>query len=182
MPELLPVPTLNGRELVSLPNSQATLSVIPGRAVLRLRLPMIAVGQACAALPGLLPAKALSATSGDAYALWTAPDTWLLVGQDTTAFELQQLISAPLKDILHAGTDLGDALVILCLQGPAAPDVLSRGCGLDFSPGAFSVGHCSSTQFARFPLLIHKTDESNRFELYVDRSYAAALWDWLVEN
>lgn len=180
MPELRRKRALSDGPLAILSDSKASLSVLPERTLLRLRVQMKSAGLASAALPDLLPDQPLCATDGDPYALWTAPDTWLLISPSMTVGKLLQLVSLPLKDILHASTNLSDALLILRLQGPGSRNLLSSGCGLNFSDQAFPAGHCSRTRFASFPLLIHKPDDTDCFELYVDRSYAAALWNWLV--
>ena len=74
------------------------------------------------------------------------------------------------------------ALLTLRLHGVGSRNLLSRGCGLNFSESAFPPGHCSKTRFAHLPLLIHRPEQSGCFELYIDRSHAGALWAWLVSQ
>jgi sarcosine oxidase subunit gamma len=160
--------------------SEANLSLPPARTLVRLRGHMDSVAAILRALPELLPAQPLCAMPGEPGALWLAPDSWLLTSQHDTAIELQQMIAERLTGLLHASTDLSDALTLLRLEGPDAAQVLSASCGLSFHDDAFPAGHCSRTRFAHLPLLIHRPDDSKCFELYIDRSYAQALWNWLL--
>jgi sarcosine oxidase subunit gamma len=156
------------------------LTELPAHTLVRLRVPMALADDACAALPHLLPKHPLCATDGDPRGLWMAPDTWLLASAGISVMALQQTVSSALAGLLHAATDLSDALVVLRLEGPGSRSVLSSGCGLNLSDREFPPGHCARTRFAHLPLLIHRSTAAECFELYVDRSYAAALWNWFL--
>ena len=52
------------------------------------------------------------------------------------------------------------------------------GCGIDMHPNAFMTGQCVRTHFANVALLIVAV-EDDYFNLYVDRSLARYLRDWL---
>ena len=64
------------------------------------------------------------------------------------------------------------------MSGPASRTVLAMGCGIDLHPGAFSPGDCVRTNFAQVLLLIVAVGDKH-FELYVDRSEARYLSDWI---
>ena len=52
---------------------------------------------------------------------------------------------------------------------------------LDLHPRAFAPGRCARASLAKTVVLIHQTDDQPTFDLYVDRSYAEYLWQWLED-
>jgi sarcosine oxidase subunit gamma len=64
------------------------------------------------------------------------------------------------------------------LDGDVAREILAKGCGLDLYPEFFPPGHDTRTRLAK--IAVHVVClEMSRFDLYVARSYAAYLGDWL---
>ena len=57
--------------------------------------------------------------------------------------------------------------------------LLAMGCGIDMHKSAFTTGQCVRTHFANVLLFIVAVDDDN-FDLYVDRSHARYLRDWLL--
>lgn len=120
-----------------------------------------------------------SAANEGSAALWLGPEEWLLLTPPGGATPLLGRLEEALQGRFYAGNDIGAGQTVISLSGPAAPEVLRRGCGLDLHPKVFDVGHCAQTAFAKASLLLCKWDESPSFELIVRRSFAEYLWLWL---
>jgi len=112
-------------------------------------------------------------------ALWLGPKRWLLSFPHgrLPAGEIDAPPGVTVVDLSHgrcvlrlSGTDL---------SGRAVSAVLAKGCLLDLSPEAFAPGQCIQTLLHAIPVLIHAVDD-DVVDLYVARSYAAALWESMV--
>lgn len=98
--------------------------------------------------------------------LWFGPGRWLI-----RASQLQWMPNSIDGCVV---TDLSDSRRILRLSGPGVCDYLSGSCPLDLSAMATPPGSVALTLFDRFSILLHRRDVES-FDLYVERSYAAAL-------
>jgi sarcosine oxidase subunit gamma len=97
--------------------------------------------------------------------------------------------SLPAAAVLDAGfqqagrfahaTDYSGGTAILALAGQAAPEVLSKLCGLDFHPNRFPDLHVAQTSVAKIKALIARHDEgaSLHYSLHVDAASGHYLWD-----
>lgn len=147
------------------------------------RVFMTAVGRM---LDLLLPGEPnTTAGRGDVSALWLGPDAWLLTcPPDAVATHIGDLRIA-LADVHAAVTDVSDGRVALRLAGPNARDVLAKGCPLDLHPRAFAVGSCAQSLLGKTSVLLHLVaDDAGRgatFDVYVARSFAHYLFDWLED-
>ena len=150
---------------------------IEGRSIVRLRVRPQGVGAAGKALQ--LPQKALQWRGKDPVAHWLGPDQWLLTSDTKPAEDIISHIDATLSGQLYAATDMSSHNVCFSLRGPSARTVLAMGCGIDMHRSAFTTGQCVHTHFANVLLFIVVVDDDN-FDLYVDRSHARYLNDWLV--
>ncbi len=153
------------------------LNQIDGRSIVRLRVRPQAADAAAKALQ--LPQQALQWRGEDPAAYWLGPDQWLLTSDTKPAQEIISHIDRTLSGQLYAATDMSSHYVCFALRGPAARTVLAMGCGIDMHESAFMTGQCTHTHFANVQLFIVVV-EDNHFELYVDRSHARYLSDWLV--
>jgi len=153
-----------------------TLRQIDGRAIVRLRVRPDAAPTAAEAMQ--LPQQALQTSSGNPSAHWLGPDQWLLTSENTPVADILINIDEALSGQLYSATDMSCALVCLSLTGPTARTVLAMGCGIDMHPGSFSTDRCVRTRFAQIPVLIVASGDSH-FDLYVDRSYAHYLFEWI---
>lgn len=154
------------------------LRQIKDRSIVNLRVRPQAADAASKTLE--LP-PALQWRSGDPAAHWLGPDQWLLTSDTQAAEDITGHIGRTLSDQLHAATDMSSATVCFALEGPAARTVLAMGCGIDMHPGAFMPGQCVRSRFANVLLLIVAV-EDNHFDLYLDRSHALYLADWLAQS
>lgn len=163
---------------------QLCLQELTDRALVRLQGPGedMAFRQRVTELLGVtLPEKACHASSTETIdCLWMNPNEWMLW---STLEEEDQILErlAPLMDEFVAlVTRNSDSRVGINVCGEAVTDLLSKGCTLDLHRSAFTVGQCTVTRFAEVPVILHRLTEES-FDLYVDRSLAHYLWDWLVD-
>ena len=119
-----------------------------------------------------LPIKANTTASSDTLtALWLGPRSWLLVAgaeSSLTAFTEK-------RDAINqqggALFDVSASRVAWALAGARAPEVLAKGCPLDFHPRAFAAGACAQSVYGHVNVLIEKRDETPAFTLMVARSF-----------
>ena len=112
--------------------------------------------------------------------LWLGPDEWLLKCQDTSS----NIVATALRQVLAgrhvALTDVGHGNATLCVRGPAAADLLARGCPLDLHPRAFARGAVAQTHIAKAGATVLCLEPGSWFEVTVRRSFADYLVRWLI--
>jgi sarcosine oxidase, subunit gamma len=113
--------------------------------------------------------------------LWLGPDEWLVTAPEGAVPELSARIDYAVAERRSAVTDLSASRAIIAIAGPRARDLLQKGCGLDLHPRAFAPGHCAQTLFARLPVIIDQLSAAPAYRLYVRRSSARWLCDWLID-
>ena len=153
------------------------LNRIDGRSMVRLRVRpkgAVAAGEALQ-----LPQQPLQWRGEDPAAHWLGPDQWLLTSDTKPAGDIIRQIDVELADQLYAATDMSSGNVCFALRGRAARTLLAMGCGIDMHADAFMTGQCVQTHFANVGLFIVCV-EDDHFDLYVDRSHARYLSDWLA--
>ena len=155
------------------------LRPIDGRSMVRLRVRPSEADASGEALQ--LPQQASRWRAGDPNACWLGPDQWLLTSDSRPAADIISHIEGTLTGQLHAATDMSSCYQCFALKGPAARTILAMGCGIDLHTSAFKTGQCVRTHFANVLLLIVAV-EDNHFDLYLDRSHARYLSDWLVNS
>ncbi len=155
------------------------LNEIAGRSVVRLRVLPRGVDAASKALD--LPQEALRWTFGDPAAYWLGPDQWLLISDSQAPQDIINHIDSTLSGQLYAATEMSSSNVCFSLSGLAARTVLAMGCGIDMHIDAFKTGQCIQTLFASVLLFIVAV-EDNSFDLYVDRSHARYLGNWIIDS
>jgi len=119
--------------------------------------------------------------------LWLGPNEWLLVSnneipKDTNTYELEQVLFDNIsKANLGAITNVTDHFTIFKLSGSNIFEVLSKGCPLDFSSEDFGDNKVVQTILNHVDVTIHRKNEID-VDLYVRRSFAGYLWDWLKDS
>ena len=122
-----------------------------------------------------------TAVHGDRILFWLGPDEWLAVfGDGERERVIADLRKAPASRHI-VFVDLSHAYAILSVAGPRARQVLQKGCPLDLHPSRFRAGACARSKCARCHVLLHQSDDSPAYELYVPRSFARYLWAWLED-
>jgi sarcosine oxidase, subunit gamma len=129
-----------------------------------------------------LPLAPNRAATGDTAAvLWLGPDEWLIVTETEPGDALAARLRHALEGLNVAVTDVSDARTVIRLAGPAARDVLAKGASLDLHPDVFPPGACAQTSLARVAVILHQTDRTPIFDVFVARSFAEHLWAWLAD-
>ena len=136
----------------------------------------------------ILPKEACSTSSKEKItSLWLGPNEWLLVSNDVitkenNTYELAQVLFDNIsKTNLGAITNVTDHFTIFKLSGSNIFEVLSKGCPFDFNSKNFGDNKVVQTILNHVDVTIHKKNE-NDVDLYVRRSFAGYLWDWLKDS
>jgi sarcosine oxidase subunit gamma len=144
---------------------------------------MAAVGRV---LDLLLPGEpGTSARKEQIAALWLGPDEWLVTCPALDVPPLIDSLREALADTHAAITDLTDGRVAFRVAGPSARYVLAKGTPLDLHRRAFPIGSCAQSLLARAAVLFHLLEDDPErgpsFDVYVSRSFARYLWEWLED-
>ena len=136
----------------------------------------------------ILPKEACSTSYKEKISsLWLGPNEWLLVSNDeitkeTNSYELEQVLFDSIsKTNLGAVTNVTDHFTIFSLSGSNIFEVLSKGCPFDFSSENFGNSKVVQTILNHVDVTIHRRSE-NDVDLYVRRSFAGYLWEWLKDS
>lgn len=124
-----------------------------------------------------LPKECRSVGDDRLRAIWTGPGRWLLVADESSGEAFAAVRSLPAD--VAAVTDLSDARVCLHLAGDAVRLVLAKGCPVDLHPDSFAADDTVQSVLGLFRVLIDCRG-NDAFDVYVARSYAKSLTDWLV--
>lgn len=124
----------------------------------------------------ITPAPNCAVVAGDLTVLWHGPGQWLIV-RTSSAAPLADELAAPCGEAA-AVVDLGHARTALRFEGEGARDVLARGTSIDLRPAHFSPGACALTALGKIDALLHAVAPA-AIDVYVARSYAQALVEWL---
>lgn len=129
-----------------------------------------------------LPVQPLDAAHrGTITTLWLGPDEWLIVaGGHSNGNGFCERLETAFRGHFVTVTDVSDAYFILRLAGPAATDVLAKGCSLDTHERVFPPGKVARSLLAQAEVILHRR-KPDAFEIYVARSYADHLWRWLED-
>jgi len=130
--------------------------------------------------------NAVSGTAKGTHIIWLGPDEWLVV---TKPGGEERMVSSLTKSLdgLHASvTDISESRTVIGLSGTRALDILEKGCSLDLYPQVFTVGQCAQTRLSRANVILHhtgiaKAKDVSFYELYVLRSFAGYLWQWILD-
>lgn len=151
--------------------TQVSLRVEPGSA---------AYDRIGAALGAALPATVGdTATAGAHTALWLGPDEWLVVSQGD-ADELVAALLEALGDQHGAVVDVSANRTVVELSGPAAREVLEKGCPVDLHPRAFAPGRAVTTTLGPVPLVLWQV-RPDGYRLLPRSSFADYLARWLLD-
>jgi sarcosine oxidase subunit gamma len=126
-----------------------------------------------------LPLIANTMTFGDYRVFWLGPDEWLIMALAADTPELLVRLRKSLSTQHASVTDSSGGQVSLQFTGPAARDILDKGCTLDFHPDKFRVGCCAQSGLAKASVLIGLIEDTPSFQIVVRRSFAEYLALWL---
>jgi len=113
--------------------------------------------------------------------LWLGPDEWLVTAPERGTPDLLGRLSGGLTARHAAVLDLSAGRAAIEISGPRARELLEKGCGLDLHPRAFGPGDCAQTLFAKLPVILDQISAAPFYRLFVRRSAARWLCDWLID-
>jgi sarcosine oxidase subunit gamma len=113
--------------------------------------------------------------------LWLGPDEWLIVATPASAGDLAGRLRAALAGQHVSVVDVAAAYTVLRMAGERSREVLSKACSLDLHPRSFRPGDCAQSNFARTQAIVALEDETPVFHLFVRRSLAQYLAEWLLD-
>jgi sarcosine oxidase, subunit gamma len=119
------------------------------------------------------------ATNGQRSALWLGPDEWLIVDEGRPASEAD--VRAAFVPEWGSVVDVSANRVIFEVEGPAARELLARGCSLDLHPRVFGPGQCAQTLLARAAVIVWQTDAAPTYRILVRASFADHITRWLAD-
>lgn len=121
-----------------------------------------------------------TARGGDNRAFWLGPDEWLVMAPDGEAAALETRLRAACgADPWCSIVDVSDSTNGFVLAGPAARDVLAKGCPLDLDRRVFGPARCAQSVLAGTRILLAGSGQPDSFELRVRNSFARYLVAWL---
>jgi len=112
-----------------------------------------------------------AATHPPRAALWLGPDEWLLLAPDGEADAVGAAIAAGLTGAPASIVEISDRQVAFSVAGPRAADTINAFNPLDLDAGAFPVGMCTRTVFAKAEIVLWRT-ATDTFRIEVWRSFA----------
>ena len=118
---------------------------------------------------------------GDRQLLWLGPDEWLLKVPNGQGAPMEAAIRAALPGVHFSVVQIGSGNTTFSVQGPAAADLLSRGCPLDLHARSFPDGSLAQSHVAKANVVILCRKAEQSYELTVRRSFADYLFKWLCE-
>ena len=170
---------LDGRLPWSLPDGAVVLSELRFFEQIALRVrPPVAAYLAGVPLP-LEPNRV--ASMRQLRTLWLGPDEWLVTAPEGLAPDLLGRLTRALAGRHATVSDLSSSRAVIEITGPQARTLLEKGCGLDLHPRAFGPGCCAQTLFARLPVIIDQLSATPAYRLFVRRSAARWLTEWLID-
>jgi len=136
----------------------------------------------------ILPKESCTVSSNEKITcMWLGPNEWMLVSNDTITknsndYELEKVLFNDIsKKNLGAVTNVSDQYTIFNLTGSNIFEILSKGCPFDFNSDSFTDNKVIQTILNHIDVTIHKISENN-INLYVRRSFAKHLWNWLKDS
>lgn len=121
-----------------------------------------------------------TAQAGPHTTFWLGPDEWLVLSRNDAAV-LQSQLRTALGESPGSVVDVSANRTTLELTGPAARQVLEKGCALDLHPRSFGPGRAESTQIGLVPVLLWQTDDTPTYRLLPRSSFADYLARWLLD-
>jgi heterotetrameric sarcosine oxidase gamma subunit len=124
------------------------------------------------------PAIGRGSNAAGAFVAAVAPGRYLIAGD---ASDFSQRFQAALLSSDGTVSDISHGRAILKLEGEAAADVLATSVALDLHPSVFPPGRVVQTMIHHIDVVIYRRADTI-FELWVLRSYAEALAEWLLDQ
>ncbi len=115
--------------------------------------------------------------------LWLSIDQWLITLPLKSRDALLLKLTKKLGRNLSLVCDVSDARTIIRLTGDLSREVLIKGCSFDATMPEFAPGTVRRLLFAEVAALCHFVEgRPDVVDLYVFRSYANYVWEWLLQT
>ncbi len=124
-----------------------------------------------------------SVKKGGINILWLSIDQWLITMPLKGRDKLLTALTKKLAKNHCLVCDMSDARSIIRLSGDRGREVLIKGCSFDATRRDFKPGVVRRLLFAEVAALAHFVDGNpDVIDLYVFRSYADYVWEWLLQT
>ena len=123
----------------------------------------------------------VASANAKATAFWTGPERlWVVTPEGAVG---ERLASA-FDDARAVCVDLTHGRTILRIAGPKSRALLAKGLPIDLHPREFPAGGVALGAIHHIGVAVHLRDtaDGTTFDLYVGRSHALCLWEWLAES
>tara|TARA_R110002110_G_scaffold415358_1_gene649373 strand:- start:1039 stop:1659 length:621 start_codon:yes stop_codon:yes gene_type:complete len=124
-----------------------------------------------------------SIKKGGVNILWLSIDQWLITMPLKYRDKTLAALTKKLAKNRSLVCDMSDARTIIRLSGERSREVLIKGCSFDATLPDFKPGTVRRMLFAEVAALAHFVDSNpDVVDLYVFRSYADYVWEWLLQT
>jgi heterotetrameric sarcosine oxidase gamma subunit len=106
----------------------------------------------------------------------TADQYWWIAAGSASLVRLARELPSPAGTV----TMLSAGRVRIRISGGATRELLAKGIALDLHRSAFQVGASALTGLHHTGIFLERVDD-DAYEIYVQRTYAEWLWDWLID-
>ena len=121
-----------------------------------------------------------SVAKGALSILWLSVDQWLICCAADQAGPLGQKLRKELDGIHSQVTDLSDARTIIRLAGDGVREVIMKAAPVDLTTAEFRPGTVRRLRFGDVAGMVHLLGgEPEAIDLFVFRSHAGYVWDWI---
>jgi heterotetrameric sarcosine oxidase gamma subunit len=127
-----------------------------------------------------LPTSPRRAACGPVAFAWAGPGQWLAMAEGADALTFEARLRVSLSE-LCAISRQSDGRTVIRVGGHKARAALAKGMPIDLDPRAFGPDATALTHVDHMAVHLWRIDAPPAYELAVFRSYAAALWEWLVD-
>ncbi len=110
-----------------------------------------------------------------------APGEWLVLEQWRADGGLRMQLEGDAAGLAYV-SDQSHGRQVIRVAGPAARDLLGRGCRLDLHPRKCRPGFCAATSIAEYACALVQVDAVPSFDLVVAAGYAESFWLWLTDH
>lgn len=135
---------------------------------------LTAVEQALGMQPPIIACTTLA--QGDLRMVWIGPDEWMVLTPNGQEAAITARLRAALAGQHFAVTDVSSGFFLVDLAGPEVRDTLAQGCPMDMHPRTFPPHRAVGTHFYKVGLTLWLTEEPDRFQMLVRRSFIDHFW------
>ena len=128
-----------------------------------------------------LPVSPMGVTDGSTAFVWAGPGHWLAVAENDDPLTFEARLRARLQSCASiCGLSDGRSIIRIC--GPNARDALAKIVPIDLHPREFAPGHAAVTLAGHIGIHLWQIDAIPSYDIVMFRSFAAALWQSLIES